>query len=219
MDSSLTHLYILLDRSGSMSSLREGAVSGINRLVKTQTELEGQRCLVSIVQFDAPEEGVDWYKRTCWMVESRDFSPLQQHDFIPRGMTAYHRAACMLIDQAGEHLASIHESRRPGKVIFTMVTDGLENASGPDYPKERLRDKIKHQESKYAWEFLYVGANQDSYAVGANYGVSAMKCANFAPTSGGMEKMFDEIGVSALNYRSGKTANAVFDGPGIGVEK
>ncbi len=218
MDSNLTHIYILLDRSGSMRTLREGAVEGINSLVRSQAEVEGQRCLVTIVQFDAPSSGADWYKKTHSLVDCRDFKPLTQWDFVPRGWTALNRAGCMMIDEIGYSLARLPEHQRPGKVIVTMVTDGEENFSGPEFPDSRLREKVVHQTQKYAWEFQYVGTNQDSIAVGANYGISVANCANYSPTSCGIKSAFGEIGVSMAAYRKGETRSASFNGPSIGIE-
>jgi len=61
------------------------------------------------------------------------------------------------------------------KVMFVIVTDGLENASAPGYTKERLVAKIKGQTEVYNWVFLYLGADQDAIAVAQSYGIAADK--------------------------------------------
>ena len=72
------------------------------------------------------------------------------------------------------------EEERPEKVMFVIVTDGLENYSNPKYTRKRLMKKIKRQTEVYNWLFLYLGANQDAIAVAESYGIAADKAVDFA---------------------------------------
>jgi len=93
----------------------------------------------------------------------------------PDATTALVESACKMIDEVGKRQADKPEDERPEKVMFVIVTDGLENASAPEYTKERLLEKIKHQTEVYNWVFLYLGADQDAIAVAESYGISADK--------------------------------------------
>ena len=50
------------------------------------------------------------------------------------------------------------ESERPSKNIIVIMTDGKENAS-KEYNFDTVKAKIKHQEEKYSWTFVYMGTN------------------------------------------------------------
>jgi len=54
-----THIYILLDRSGSMSSIANDVIGGFNQYMKQQKE-NGPDAKVTLVQFDSqdPQEVV-----------------------------------------------------------------------------------------------------------------------------------------------------------------
>ncbi|MBO7681491.1 MAG: hypothetical protein J6T17_01915, partial [Clostridia bacterium] len=50
--------------------------------------------------------------------------------------------------------------------------DGMENASR-EYSYERVKKMIKQQQSKYGWEFLFLGANIDAAAEAGRFGIDA----------------------------------------------
>jgi hypothetical protein len=64
------------------------------------------------------------------------------------------------------------EEDRPNKVIIVIVTDGYENASRV-YHKNRIFDMIAHQRDRYAWTFMFLGADQDAIASATALGISA----------------------------------------------
>ncbi len=77
-DSALTHVYVLLDRSGSMLSIVEDTVGGFGAFVKDQQSVAG-RCRLSLAQFD------DSFEQVYASVDIQDVPPLL---LIPRGSTA-----------------------------------------------------------------------------------------------------------------------------------
>jgi hypothetical protein len=82
------------------------------------------------------------------------------------------------IDKLGEHLAGIPEAERPGQVIVAILTDGHENASRI-FTWQQIAAKIRHQEQHYAWQFLFLGANQDAIATAAQMGIAAGNAATY----------------------------------------
>ena len=68
------------------------------------------------------------------------------------------------IDNIGGRLDK--SAAKPDKVIVVVLTDGQENASR-EYTRERVAEMIKHQQEKYAWEFVFLAANQDAFEAGA----------------------------------------------------
>jgi hypothetical protein len=69
---------------------------------------------------------------------------------------------------------------RPGLVIFVIVTDGQENSSH-EFSKARIKEMIDQQQTKYNWQFTFLGANQDAFAEAGGMGIHAAGVANFAP--------------------------------------
>jgi hypothetical protein len=56
-NTNLTHLYFLLDRSGSMNSIVEDTVGGFDAFIAEQRETPGE-CRVTLAQFDDAYEEV-----------------------------------------------------------------------------------------------------------------------------------------------------------------
>ena len=96
-DSALTHIYVLLDRSGSMSTIADDTVGGFAAFVREQQSVPG-RCRLSLAQFD------DSYERVYASVDIQDVPAL---DLQPRGSTALHDAMIRLIGEAGAELAAL----------------------------------------------------------------------------------------------------------------
>jgi len=113
-DSALTHVYVLLDRSGSMSAIADDTVGGFAAFIREQRAVAG-RCRLSLAQFD------DTYERVYASVDIQDVPAL---DLQPRGSTALHDAMVRLIGEAGAELAALPEDERPGTVLVAVLTDG-----------------------------------------------------------------------------------------------
>jgi hypothetical protein len=213
MKTGYTHWSVLIDRSGSMSSIKTAVIEGFNQSVKEQTDEPGE-LTVSLVQFDDyyDEEVVENFgpfNRSRPMKlqfnQINDFAAvsevklLNESNFIPRGNTPLNDAVARLIEETGKRLAAMPESQRPEKVIVTIMTDGYENAS-KSHSKESIRKMIEHQEKTYGWKFLYVGANQDSFQEAATRGMSSAM--NYEATEKGAKSAFFSNSKSLSKMRS-----------------
>lgn len=158
----LTHIEFLLDRSGSMSSIRTDIEGGFDTYIADQKTQPGE-CTVSLAQFD------DQYEVVYTALNIAEVPPLDLH---PRNMTALLDALGKSINALGTRLSALPEDQRPGTVIFAIMTDGVENAS-KEYNHSMIKDMITHQEKTYNWQFLYMGADQDAIEVGASMGIRA----------------------------------------------
>jgi hypothetical protein len=167
--SDLTHLYFLLDRSGSMQSIKSDIEGGFAAFVGEQRKGPGA-CLASLSQFD------DVYEVVYADKPVRDVPPL---DLRPRNMTALHDAMGRLITDAGAKLAALPEDERPGTVIVAIMTDGLENAS-KEWHAPAIKALVELQTKQYGWEFLYMGADQDAVEVGVGLGISAANSVTYS---------------------------------------
>lgn len=157
----LTHIYLLLDRSGSMRSIKTDTEGGFASFVDDQRAAPG-RCRATLAQFD------DRYDVVYADLPIAEVPPLVLQ---PRGSTALLDAMGRLITDAGIELASLPEDKRPGTVIVAIMTDGRENAS-LEWTHPAVKELVEHQTTAYSWQFLYMGADQDAIEVGASLGVS-----------------------------------------------
>jgi len=107
-------------------------------------------------------------------------------------MTALLDAMGRTIDDLGEQLAAMPEDGRPGTVIVVTLTDGLENAS-KDYTREKVAERVKHQEEKYGWEFIFLGANLDSINEAEAFGIQRASSKVYSSVEEGMSYSSKEI--------------------------
>ena len=191
-DPNLTHLYFLLDRSGSMVSLRQDTIGGFDTFIAEQRTAPG-RCRVTLAQFDNEYDEV---------YADRDIATVPSLVLVPRGSTALLDALGRLVVTAGERLAALPEAQRPGSVVVGVMTDGYENASR-DWTHDRIKALIEQQSTEYGWQFLYLGADQDAIEEGAKMGFAAGKSMTYS-----RGKARDAIGHLSKNVGSYREAVA-----------
>ena len=167
-DSNYTALLIVLDRSGSMSSIRNDMVGGLDELLRTHAKEPGL-LTVDVVTFD------DRIEVTHHFAQPNDV----HIELVPRGSTALHDAMGFAINDFGAELAFLPEHARPGNVQVIIVTDGEENAS-LEYTADTVRKLVKHQIEQYNWDFLFLGADQDAVLTASQLGIDADKALTWA---------------------------------------
>ena len=155
-DMNLTEIVCVLDRSGSMEQIIDDAIGGINRLIKDQQEMTEGRATMTIALFDN-EYLVVAENKPVEMVQ-----PFDRRTYKPRGSTALLDAVGRTIDEMGRRYANLPEDKRPGKVLFVILTDGHENASR-QYGYDRIAEMVKHQTDRYGWVFMYLSADIDAF--------------------------------------------------------
>ncbi len=168
-DPNLTHIYFLLDRSGSMQSIKTDTEGGFNAFIEEQRRAPGE-CRVTLAQFD------DEYEEVYRDLPVAEVPPLHLH---PRGTTALLDSIGRLIGEAGARLAALPEESRPGTVIVGIMTDGYENSSR-ELTHAKVKELIEQQTKTYNWRFLYMGADQDAIEVGVSIGVAAANSMTYA---------------------------------------
>ena len=195
----LTDITFILDRSGSMQDLKSDVIGGFAQFVEEQQKVGGNAVL-SLVQFD------DQYESVFSSMPIANVSP--KLNFQPRGMTALRDAVGRTVNAIGNRLANLPESERPSKVIIAIFTDGYENASH-EFSQQQIKDMIEHQQGKYQWKFLFLGANIDSFAAAQSYGISSLTMTNYKPSSLGMRSAIGAMCSYTSSVRSGATPQAL----------
>ena len=169
MRSDLTDITLVVDRSGSMGSIREDAEGGVNAFIEEQKRADGEAVL-TLVQFDTEYE---------FLHRGVPIDDVKSYKLAPRGLTALLDAVGRAINETGSRLAAMPEEQRPGLVVFVIVTDGLENSSR-EFSRARIREMIQHQQEKYDWQFTFLGADQDAFAEAGGMGIDSAGVAQFA---------------------------------------
>lgn len=154
-DANYTHIAVVLDRSGSMEAIRDATISAYNEFLDGQRREPG-RATWSLTLFN---EGVELREQ---MVDIHDAQRLDRERYVPMGITALLDATGTTITRVGERLAGMPEHERPGKVIFVVQTDGMENASR-EYTPQQVAELRRVQEEQFSWQFLFLGAGQDAW--------------------------------------------------------
>ncbi|MFH5227964.1 VWA domain-containing protein [Antrihabitans spumae] len=187
----LTLIAVLLDRSGSMHSIKGDTQGGFDAYIAKQREQPGS-VTMTLAQFD------DHYERVYSNKPIADVPPL---DLQPRGVTALYDGIGRLTTEIGEELAAKPEHERPGQVIVVVLTDGHENAS-KDWTHQAVKEVITRQESEFAWDYLFLGANIDAVAIGEQMGFKSTNSITYAPSPAGVTNAF----AAAASYTSRKRA-------------
>ena len=193
MNHSLTEIAFVLDRSGSMSSVAESAVTGFNEFLRDQQAAPGE-ARFTLVLFD------DEYLLPANALPVRQVRLLDAATYVPRGSTALLDALGRTVDDLGARLAVTPEAERPGKVIVAILTDGHENAS-QHFTRRDIAARIRHQRDRYGWQFLFLGANQDAIATAAALDIGAHDAATFQADAAGAKASFKSTSRKASAHR------------------
>jgi uncharacterized protein YegL len=203
-DPNYVHYVLVIDRSGSMTSIRADAEGGIHSFVEDQAKTtagKDGKVTLSLYQFDSTVDRV------------LDFSPLSHgllYKLVPSGMTRLLDAVGTAVTETGEKLAAMDESERPGKVVVLIVTDGEENASY-EWEANAVNRLVTEQTEKYSWAFSYIGANQDAWATGASLGIDMASSLNYTATPEGTRGAYQKMSRSVDDYISGRAVSILYD--------
>ena len=194
MKKDLTELVFILEKSGSMSGLEDDTIGGFNSMIEKQKGEPGQ-ALVSTVLFNNESNVV--HDRQ----DILDIAPMTRKDYFVSGTTA-------LLDAVGgaiHHIGNVHRYIRkedvPEHTLFIITTDGMENASHK-YTKEKVRQMIERQKSKYGWEFIFLGANIDAVSAAGDIGIEEKFAVSYKSDPRGTKLNYEVLGEAVSNVRS-----------------
>jgi hypothetical protein len=170
MNPNLTEIAYILDRSGSMQPMQEPAVAAFNDFIKSQLDVPGDARL-TLIQFD------DAYEVPVASVPIQDVPQLTAATYTPRGSTALLDAIGRTIKETDRRIGALPDVEKPGKVIFAIFTDGLENASH-EYTSKQVQNFIRLHCDQKGWEFIFLAANQDAIATAAGMSMNRRDSSN-----------------------------------------
>lgn len=195
----VAHIAFLVDRSGSMESIRSDVIGGFNQFIRDQKALPGS-CLITVHQFDSDAFDTLFDAKEVKLVREATMT-----DFTPRGATP-------LLDAVGrcislmDHRVSLHPNEKP---VVVIITDGLENASR-EYRRDMIREQITSREVA-GWVFTYLGANVDAFSEAARLGINRANTQNFVPDSRGTHAVYSSVSAAVGSTRTRMAAGQSVD--------
>lgn len=184
MKKNVTEIIFLLDRSGSMSGLERDTIGGFNSFLERQCKHAGET-VVTTVLFDDEVE-------ILWNGVDAKSVTLTREDYYVRGSTSLLDALGKTILDVGSRLSKTPEALRPRNVIFVITTDGMENSS-MEFTYSKVKELIRHQQEKYSWQFIFMGANIDVAKEAESLGIHQEHAYQFEATEKGVEVMYDSV--------------------------
>ncbi len=199
-----THIAVLLDRSGSMESIRNDIVGGFNTFLEEQQRGEGEATL-TLVQFDSQ----DPYEVL------QDTQPLglvprlTRETFVPRGGTPLLDAMGRLVNDVEAKVARLKEGSRPEHVVLAVITDGQENQS-QEFTRAKVAEMLKAKEDQ-GWKVVFLSADLDAINDAMDQGVSFARSMAFDKTARGTADALGAFSAKLMAMRSSEASDILFD--------
>ena len=177
-----TELVFILDRSGSMSGLESDTIGGFNSMIEKEKKLDA-KVNVTTVLFNDKIDTI--YSRE----DIRRIKPLTDKEYEVGGTTA-------LLDAVGSTILKVARTEgienKDTKVVFVIITDGLENAS-EEFTREKVKQMISDKQEKEGWDFIYLGANIDAAEEADAIGIDRENAVTYSNTHTGVRANYDAV--------------------------
>ena len=172
-----------------MTSSIDDVKGGFKRIIEEQKANTEGECAVSYFDFNSTVTEI---------YRGKDVKDINSDlDYIPAGMTALMDGVGIAIDTIGKWLNSMSEDEKPEQNLIVIITDGGENFS-KEYSASRVREMIKHQQDKYSWNFVFLGADLNNVKDAIDLGIATRG----VTTKSTLGKSYDIINSSISLYRN-----------------
>ena len=189
-DPNYTALMLIVDRSGSMSSIRDDMVGGLTTLVEEQKKQPGL-LTISMVSFDNQVE-------LQHQMATPDAVSIQLE---PRGGTALFDAMGFGLNTMQADIDALPDHAKPDTVQVVVVTDGHENASG-EYTGKTVK-RLVEEKTKANWDIVFLGANQDAVMKAAELGIMRDRSMTYGANRDGVSNAAESMSRYMSDRRKG----------------
>jgi len=200
VDEGHTVICMVIDRSGSMSSMGPEVAGGCNAYLDEQRKTDGEdgtRTSLTFIRFDNHAEAVHDG------VALSDVPEVTNADVKPRGGTALYDAIGSGLTKTAALLEKLDKA--PARTVVFVLTDGQENSSHR-YNKSAVTSEIERlQAQPYGWEFYFAAANQDAMVEGAALGVNVDQCLSFDASPATMNSCMVSASQAQTRMKRGKS--------------
>jgi Mg-chelatase subunit ChlD len=142
----------------------------------------------------------DRYELLHDRLDLRAVSPITEKEYRVGGSTALLDAIGRTIRKLVNVQRSTAEDYRASKVLFIIITDGMENASR-EFSSQQVKAMIEHEKEKYGWEFIFLGANIDAVETAGRFGIDADRAADYVADSEGTSLNFTVMSQTVASFR------------------
>ena len=205
MKEDYTHLSVILDRSGSMSSIRDDTIGGFNAFLHDQQAQAGTATL-TLVQFDTQ----DAYEVIHHFRPIGEVPPLTRDTFVPRGGTPLLDAMGRGLNDLESCLAKLAPADRPAKVVLVVVTDGQENSSR-EFTKATVAGMIKEKTEQQDWQFVFLSADLAAIGEARDLGLDPDKMLLHQKDARGTAASYESLSQRTSDYRAGRKRKIGFE--------
>lgn len=196
MATTYTHITVILDRSGSMETIRKDTIGGFNAFLKAQQKLP-EKATLTLVQFDSQ----DPYEVVCHFKPLEEVAKLTVKTFVPRGATPLLDAMGRGINDLAETIGKMTAKQRPDKVMLVVVTDGQENSSR-EFSKKQVEKLIKERTKRDEWQFVYLSSDMNAVHEAHGLGFDANATMAYRHNTQGVDDAWSTLSASSVRYRS-----------------
>lgn len=204
MKEDYTHITVILDRTGSMESIRDDTIGGFNAFLNEQKAEPGFATL-TLVQFDTqdPYEVVHKFRTLETVPE------LTRETYVPRAATPLLDAMGRGINDLESSLAQIEEPERPERVVMVIITDGQENSSR-EFRKDQIEKMIREKQEKAGWQFVFLSADLAAIGDALATGVRAAAAMAFDKDAKGTAAAWASASARIADYRADRAKDVSF---------
>ena len=200
-----THITVILDRTGSMESIRDDIIGGFNAFLEEQQKLPG-KATMTLVQFDSQ----DPYEIICRFSPVSKVPKLDRNVYVPRASTPLLDAIGRGINDLEASLGSIDDTSQPAKVVLAIVTDGQENASR-EFNRAQIVKMIEEKTKKNDWQFVFLSSDLAAIRDAESYGIARDANLPYVKDAKGTRDAWAALSCNTAEYRSNKKKKMDFD--------
>lgn len=197
MNKKKTLVNFILDKSGSMLSVKTPTMNGFNEYIQELRKKEDDFSF-SLTLFDTSVETVSSN------IPLKKAKELDADSYKPDGGTALYDAVCETVERVERTMEQDQKS------LVVIMTDGEENSS-KKYNLDQLKFLIEHLQRTERWTFVFLGANQDSWMKAKSFGIPAFNASNFVSNDRGIKTAFTMMAHNTMNFAdSGSSSTSDF---------
>lgn len=189
-----THISVILDRTGSMESIRDDTIGGFNTFLKGLKDQTGTVTL-TLAQFDSQ----DPYEIIHRFEQIGNISELTLKTYVPRASTPLLDALGRGINDLEKSLAELKEKDQPSGVMMVVITDGRENASR-EFRKNQIEKMIKERTDKDNWQFVFLSADLEAINDATSIGIDKKAILHYQKSKKGTSRAWKSLSNAAEDY-------------------
>lgn len=187
-----THIFCILDKSGSMGFIQKATIDGYNEYIGGLKKTKGAKFHLTLFDTRVTQPIVN--------TEIKHVARLDADGYRPDGGTALYDAVCGTLNKAKNKVG------KNDKALVVIITDGQENSSR-EYGQKDMAKLVEELTDKGNWTFTYLGANQDAWATASQWGFNKGNVATFNATDAGATMAFASMSNNSAMYVRSSSLN------------